>query len=393
MASVDPGTHEWYRTIWAWHVAFGAVAALTGGLFLVDGGVDAGRRYAALTLLVVLCSWYAATGARALHREPGGLGLVYLLGAAPLTVALFAVTPVGATMLFLLYPHLWALLPLRRAIAGTAAMVVLVAAATLVSGDLASDHLLSALVLTVAALPVGLGLGLWITRIIAQSTRRAELVAQLAAARAELAEVSRQAGVLAERERLARDIHDTLAQGFTSVLLLLDASELALDRDQQAVRRYIERARQTARENLAETRSVVAALTPPLLRNTSLADAVRQLADRVMVATGVEQVVTVTGSPRPLQTEREVVLLRAAQEALANVCKHAAATRVEITLDYHDGGATLQVTDDGRGFDPAAPTAGFGLSGMRERVAQVGGTVEVQAAPTEGTTVRFEVTP
>jgi signal transduction histidine kinase len=270
-------------------------------------------------------------------------------------------------------------------------MVIAVAAATFVHSGLASDQLRNVFVPAAVALLVGLALGLWITRIIAQSTRRAALVSQLAAARAELAEMSRQAGVLAERERLAQEIHDTLAQGFASVLLLLDAAESALDRDQAAVRRYLDRARQTARENLAEARSVVAALAPPSLRHASLAEAVRQLADRAGPGVGVAPVVTVAGPPRRLPAPQEVVLLRAAQEALANVHKHASATRAELTLEYRDAVVALQLTDDGRGFDPAAPTGGFGLAGMRERVAQVGGTLAVRAAPGAGTTVRVEL--
>jgi len=244
---------------------------------------------------------------------------------------------------------------------------------------------------TAVALLVAFVLGVWITRIIEQSRQRAQLVADLAAARTELAAVSRAAGELAERERLAGEIHDTLAQGFTSVLLLLEAADTEIGRDDEAVRRHLGRARDTARENLAEARSLVAALAPPQLRDASLSDALRQVVDRLGAELGVESTLTVAGTARPLPAEQEVVLLRATQEALANVRKHARAGRVEVSLAYHGSGVTLRVADDGRGFDPAAASPGFGLAGIRDRVAQVGGTVTLDAVPAAGTTVRIEL--
>jgi len=389
VATADPGRHAWQGVIWGWHGGFAALAALTGGLLLLDAG-EPGRRYAALGLLAALAGWYAATAARTLHREPAALGWVYLTGAAALTVGLFAAAPVGALMLFALYPHIWVLLPTRSAAAATAVVATLVTALTLIHFGWSSDRLLAVVGLSAAVLLVGLGLGLWITRIIAQSARRAELIAELAATRAELAELSREAGVLAERDRLAQEIHDTVAQGLTSILLLLEAGDAALGPDQSAARRYLDRARRTARDNLTETRSVVAALAPPSLR-APLPDAIRQLADRVGPDLGTAPLVTVAGSPRPLPPGHELTLLRVVQEALANVRRHAAATGVEISLTYDDAAVRVEVADDGRGFDPAAPSDGYGLPGMRRRVAGVGGTVTVDSTVGGGTRVRVEL--
>lgn len=384
--SPGAGVDEWQRTTRGWHLAFGALAGLTGALIAVDDGLGTARRYTAFAVLAALCGWYAAVGARALHSEPRRAGTAYVAVAVVLTVALFAVAPVGAVMLFLLYPHIWALLPMRRAVAAT--VVALVATATaMLAGRTSAREVLA---ITGIGLVVALVLGLWITRIIEQSRRRAQLVSDLGAARAELAEVSRRAGALAERERLAHDVHDTLAQGFTSVLLLLAAAETAPDL--ATARHHINRARSTARENLAEARALIADLAPPALHGGSLPDALGQLVDRLAGDLGLPPALTVRGSPRALLADQEVVLLRVAQEALANVRKHAGAGRVDVELAYDGASVTLRVSDDGRGFDPAAVTGGYGLAGMRSRLAQVGGAFTIRSAVAAGTTVEARLT-
>jgi len=235
-------------------------------------------------------------------------------------------------------------------------------------------------------------LGLWIARIIRQSRQRADLLAELAATRSELAAVSREAGVLAERERLAGEIHDTLTQGFTSVLLMLEAVDSTLASDPEAARKHLDRARQTARDNLAEARALVGALTPPDLTRTSLPEALRRLVARADGEDGLRAVLAVTGEPRGLPAEHEVTLLRATQEALTNVRRHAGAGRVDVTLAYGPGRVTLTVRDDGRGFDPAVPAPdGYGLAAMRLRAGRIGGVVAVDTAPGTGVAVRLDV--
>lgn len=370
---------------------FGGLAAAATTLFVVDDDVTPPEQYLALALLVALSCWYVATGAKAMHRENIRLGLVYLAVATPLTLLLFYLAPVGSLLMFILYPHFWALLPPRRAMAATAVAVAGTTAVMLVRFAPDPRNQISAVLWMAVILVVSLTLGLWITRIIAQSQQRAELVTELAATRSELATVSHEAGVLAERERLSREIHDTLAQGFTSLLLLIDAIEAELGHDDEAVRRHLRQARGTARDNLAETRSLVAALSPPPLHHASLADAVRQVVDRIAPQLAAEVTTTMTGAVRPLPADQNVVLLRVTQEALSNVRKHAGASQVTVVLTYVDTGVAVEITDDGQGFDPAQPTTGFGLAGMRDRVTQVGGTVTVRSAPGTGTAVRVEL--
>lgn len=390
---VDAGQDDWHRTVPGWHLAFAVLAALTGALIVTGDGAPPGvERASGLALLAMLCCWYAATGARVLHRERGRLGVVYLAGAVPLSAALFAVAPQGALMSFMLYPHIWALLPLRRAVAVTVASVASTAAVMIVRSDAYGQDLSSALLMAAVALVAALVLGVWITRIIEQSRQRARLVGELAATRAELAEVSREAGMLAERERLAKEIHDTLAQGFTSVLLLIEAAKAGTcERDRDA-RTHLDQARRTAMDNLAEARALVAALPPPRLRDASLPDAVSGLIERFAAETGLETRFTVNGTPRRLTPNEEVVLLRVTQEALANVRKHASgATRLEAALGYGASGVTLRIADDGQGFDPDDAGTGFGIGGMRDRVTEVGGVLRVGSGGRTGTVVQVEL--
>jgi signal transduction histidine kinase len=377
----------------SWHVAFAALAVAAGGLAVLDGGPSPARRYAALAVLAGACAWYAAIGRRALRAPHAqvGLGTLYIGGAIPVTVALALLTPPGGLLFCLLYPHIWTLLPVRRAIAATVLTAVATAAGALAGSGLGPAQLRLAGAIAGGSVLVSVVLGLWITKIISQSKSRAAVIAELAATRTELAELSRQAGAMAERERLARDIHDTLAQGFTSVLLLLEAADAELGPGAAGARPFLRNARRTAVENLAEARAMVAALSPPDLRDASLPAALRQLVDRIGPDLGAAAELTVTGPPRPLPANEEVVLLRATQEALTNVRKHAGARQVTVELAYRPESVALRITDDGRGFDPAVGTAGFGLGGMRARVAQVNGAMHLRTEPGAGTTIGVDL--
>jgi signal transduction histidine kinase len=180
--------------------------------------------------------------------------------------------------------------------------------------------------------------------------------------------------MLAERQRLAHELHDTLAQGLAGVVLQLEAAEQYLD---GKAAHLVTRARETAGACLVDTRRAVAALRPEPLAAATLVDALRRLCDRCVVR----------GTVRACHPPVEVVALRVVQEALANAAKHAEADEVTVTVEYLTGELRLVVRDDGRGFDPASVGGGFGLATMRERVASVGGTLSVTSAPGAGTTV------
>jgi signal transduction histidine kinase len=182
-----------------------------------------------------------------------------------------------------------------------------------------------------------------------------------------------------ERRRIAHELHDTLAQGLAGVVLQLEAAEQYLD--DATVTRLVIRARETAAACLVDTRRAVAALRPEPLDHATLTDAVRELCARVGATCVVRG--TVTRRHPPV----EVVALRVAQEALANAVNHAEAAEVTVTVEHRARSLRLVVRDDGRGFDPACASAGFGLATMRERVESTGGALSVASAPGAGTTI------
>jgi signal transduction histidine kinase len=205
--------------------------------------------------------------------------------------------------------------------------------------------------------------------------------------------------VVEERQRLAREIHDTLAQGFTSIVMHLEAAEGVLPDEPATVRQHLDRARRTARGSLDQARRLVWALRPEYLERASLPEALTRVVAQWERESGIAAVMTTTGSAVPLPLQVEVALLRATQEALTNVRRHAQANQVTVTLSYMDDLIALDVQDDGVGFDfaqihapPVTETVGgFGLTAMRERVEGLGGALLVESAPNEGATLVIEI--
>ncbi len=218
-----------------------------------------------------------------------------------------------------------------------------------------------------------------------------EAMAENAGLHAQLLTQVREAGVLDERQRMAREIHDTLAQGLTGIVTQLEAaSQAGLPAPDWS--RRVQTATQLARDSLTEARRSVHALRPEHLDGARLPDALDEVVTRWSAVNGVPATLTTTGNPQPLLPEIEVALLRTAQEALANVAKHAGASRVGLTLSYMEDLVTLDVRDDGAGFDPGGVAAGggaggFGLTTMRERVRRIAGTLAVESEPGAGTAV------
>ena len=203
---------------------------------------------------------------------------------------------------------------------------------------------------------------------------------------------AREAGVAEERRRMAREIHDTLAQGLTGIVTQLQAAEQAASRppgDPAGWRRHVAAATQLARDSLSEARRSVDALRPEPLERCRLSEALADVAERWAALNGIPVQALTTGTARPIRPEIEFALLRAAQEALANVARHAHATRVGLTVSYMENEVALDVRDDGVGFDPATlpDNGGFGLIAMRQRIADLSGTLEVESEPGGGTAI------
>ena len=243
-----------------------------------------------------------------------------------------------------------------------------------------------------------------------QNDKQKRMIAELAEANAKLQATmeenaglheqlltqAREAGVLDERQRMAREIHDTLAQGLTGIITQLQATEQARN-DPRAWQRHLDTAAQLARESLSEARRSVHAVRPQALEVARLPEALADVVHRWSAVSGVGAEVTTTGTPRPLHPEVEVTLLRTAQEGLANVAKHANASRVGLTLSYMEDIVTLDVRDDGIGFEPAAAgetagqQGGFGLTAMRQRIRGLAGRLEIESEMGGGTAISASV--
>ncbi|MBP8535580.1 sensor histidine kinase [Streptomyces sp. MK37H] len=388
----DPDVY--HRTYRRWDVYFAIVFAAT--FLFVLGGSDPGpglRAFAA-AVFAATAPWYVLVGRPVLlaEAEDQPRAVVYLVGLFLLFVVPSALVGEVRIAIFALTPQCFMLLRMRRAlIAVTVINVVPVVVWALVerpdSGDLFFNSLFAAVSWAFSLL-----IGSWIIMVLQQSTERARLIAELEASREEVARLSAAHGALAERERLTREIHDTLAQGFTSLLMLVQAVESELDHDMPLARRHLGLMARTARENLAEARALVAGAGPADLDGSSLPDALRRLAARHGEQTGAPARVEVSGAVRPLPAAVEVVALRGCQEALSNARRHAGpGAVVTIVLGYGEDALRLRVRDTGRGFDPSAPREGYGLAGLRARAGEVGGTAQVAAAPGEGTTVALEL--
>jgi signal transduction histidine kinase len=215
-----------------------------------------------------------------------------------------------------------------------------------------------------------------------------------AALHAQLLVQAREAGVNDERRRLAAEIHDTIAQGLAGIITQLQAA--TDNADPATARDHVERAAALTRQSLREARRSVQDLGPGALEHDALPEALKKMVEAWSVSTGVRAGFTVTGTVEPLHDEVEATLLRIAQESLANAGRHAHATRVGVTLSYMDDEVSLDIRDDGRGFDPLAlprreTARGFGLGGMRTRAERIAGTIDIESEPGQGTAVSARV--
>ncbi|HEX5567862.1 MAG TPA: sensor histidine kinase, partial [Streptomyces sp.] len=263
------------------------------------------------------------------------------------------------------------------------------------------SEILSYLLLT-AGIVAAVGLFSFIGEITAQrSDERRQMVARLeetlrenAGLHAQLLVQAREAGVMEERQRMAAEIHDTLAQGLTGIIAQLQV--VAGTADPVRAREHLDRATALARHSLGEARRSVHNLSPAALADDDLPQALEKTVTEWEERTGVPARYTTTGTVEPLHDEVAATLLRIAQEALANTARHAGATRVGVTLSYMGDTVALDVRDDGRGFDPRVRpartgTGGFGLDGMRARAERIAGTLGVESEPGLGTAVSARV--
>ena len=395
--SADGRTADaWTRWVIGWQVAFWLMLLIAVAQIALPGQGSPAKDAGALAALAVLAAAYLPVR-RGPRPSPRWLGLAYLTVAVVVVGVTCWLIPGLAVLLFIVYPQVWVYcVTLRAGVAYSLAVTVSAATGFVASAGWTGESLSEVVPSMLVSLLFSLLLGVWISRIIDQSQDRGELIAQLEATRSELAAAHHAQGVMAERERLAREIHDTLAQGFTSIVMQSQVAAEDVGRDPDAARRRLETIETVARENLAEARALVAAFAPVGLHGTTLPDAVRRLTERFGAETGLSVDLDAAGDFTGLGREQEVVVLRVAQEALTNVRRHARARQVAVRLLADDRGVRVEVGDDGVGFAPAATAAagsspGFGLAGMRGRVRDVGGDLDVASAPGRGTRVTVRV--
>lgn len=397
--NASQSTHAWERMGWVWSVIFYLALLLPWAYWMAQGGATPSECWLASALVLVggLAHWFFAfeMPRRGVpSRSRLWYGLVY---AALLTGVTFGLIVIHQIFFFALsgyFSQLAYFLPIRFSTAITLLAIPFLAMQANEFESLADALRQPVLWIWLLAGVCGSLVALWISAIISQGHQQHELIEELRRTQADLAASERNAGVLAERQRLAREIHDTLAQGFISVVTHLEAADQALENDPSTTRRHIGQANATARESLGQARRVVQDLRPEVLDGASLADALQRETRKWGQRTGIDAGVTITGGALPLPPQAEIALLRALQESLSNVHRHAGASRVNVTLSYMPDRVLLDVQDDGNGFRPEAGASdddGFGLIAMRQRAEALGGVVHIESAPGEGTTIVVEI--
>jgi signal transduction histidine kinase len=385
-----------------WHVLFALTMLLLA--VLADGADYLGEynRVGAFVCIGLFCLAYITIGWRALAGERFSLTFAVVL--IMLSGVAVSFNPSTSIVQALVFPLLWFVLDdTRRAIIANVALAISVGIGYVVVQGLSAESVRESATIEGISLVGSLALGLWFTRVATLSDERLRLIDELTATQDQLAQLHRDAGVTSERERLAREIHDTVAQSLTGMVMLAQQARRNLDSgDFDAIGDELATLESSARDALVETRSLVAASAPVEL-GAGVTAALERVAARFERDTGIavqlfvdlqlavdSQLAGDVGSmddAAPLPRDVEVVLLRSAQEGLTNVRKHASASRVWLELRAGSGDVHLTVRDNGSGFDPAAPSDGFGLPGMRDRVALAGGSLTIITAPGKGTTL------
>lgn len=322
---------------------------------------------------------------------------IYFVGLLALCVTLMTYSDIFLVFTIAGFFHAYLLRPWPLGVLGVLATSVALNGSAMRVWANPTPDMLAEFILIVTVQTAAIGVGILLTaRSEPEERKREELVERLEAAlhenaglHAQLVAQARESGAQDERQRLAGEIHDTLAQGLAGIITQLQAAERSAS-VQGETEEHVARALRLARSSLTEARRSVQALAPQELGRAHLPDALRALTEQWSQDQGISAQVEVTGFREPLSPAIEVSLFRVAQESLTNVAKHAEASRVGVTLSYAGTEVLLDVRDDGRGFAQGVGT-GFGLTSMRQRIRGVGGHVEVQSAPGEGTSVSARV--
>ncbi|MDX2376802.1 sensor histidine kinase [Microbacterium sp. LRZ72] len=376
-----------------WDIAFaGGGAVLVVGI-LVGLGPDPGaRRIEGIVAVAVFAALYVGVARPLIGTAPPLWRYIVLVAVfGVMLVAATSISPFLSILQTLAYPLVWVMSPdRRRAIIASGAIALSVWLGVFWGGGFDGGAFVSATTTGVLSFAFATAFGLWIYRIAEDGEERGRLLAELTAAQEQVEALSRERGAATERERLARDIHDTLAQTLAGLVLLAErAGAQSRDGQADAAAATIATVEQSAREALGEARALVSR-TAAVPGDAVLEAAVDRLVHRFRAEAGltIDASVDVVEGAASIGREAQVVVLRCLQEGLANVHRHAAATFVRVGVAVDAAGAVrVRIVDDGRGFDPTSPGSGYGLDGMRERVGLAGGELRIDSAPGRGTEV------
>jgi signal transduction histidine kinase len=384
------GDSLWTTALRRWNVVcWVLLGAVSVSILLMDE--QDGSRTWTLVLLATIVLCCAALG-----RYPDNRVLrphTYLLVLVLCLTGVAYLRSGYAALYMVTLPHFWIYARTSRAAIGfTGAAAVLTVAVRVLRTGWGVELFLDTVVATFVVYAVSVLLGLWVHTMVEQSQERARLIVELELAQQELSEAQLRQGAAEERERIARDIHDTLAQGFASIVVLAEAAGAGLGTAPERSAQQLASIESTARENLAEARELVASAhrrSGGRAESVSVVPMLRRTLDRFAEDTGLR--VRAELAEVGCEQSTRIALLRCVQESLANVRKHAAAEEVGMVLARHwDGvepvGVELEITDDGRGF-VVGESHGYGLDGMRKRIAELGGELTVTSSVGDGTRV------
>lgn len=355
-----------------------------------------------VALAVAVCALYVVTALLAQHRQPGQSQHRHLTQIRPgqsqqtlnRKLWMFALVAVWSALVIAAPSFAWCSFAIfflsRTAFRGWAAYLAGGATAAATAVGLFRMSGWTDVAMLLGPLAAGALLTLVYDKIERDGALQRKLFEDVTQAQERLAASERTAGIAAERERVSREIHDTITQGLASGLLHLEAAQRSWP--DPAAHHEVSKATSLLRGNLADTRSLVHELSAPGLETAPLHEALERAARTYLDHVRVQ----VTGETRPIPAEARHALLRVAQSAVANIKLHAHADNASVTLGYLPNAVTLDVFDDGRGFDPGAvpppsESGGYGLRAMRQRIEQLGGELSVESAPGEGTIIAAQL--
>ena len=365
-----------------WAVAVLGVSAMMALLLLLSQPSTTELAIGLAGIGVLVVGWFALGHGRAATEDPSATLIVVMAVATALAVS---AAPSLALVQAIVYPMAWVFSrSLRDAVMANFLLGSAVLVGSLVSLGVSPNALVQTALTVVLSLGFSLAMGFWINRMSALGLERGRLLAELQGAQSHIAALHREAGATAEREHLARELHDTIAQDLTGLVMLAQRAQR-----EQGNPETLALIEERARAVLADTRALVAAGAAVGDPGDGLAATLDRLAARFERETGV-QVECAMQSDLALSRDVDVVVLRCVQEALGNARKHARASRITIEVSVAPDDAArvrVRVIDDGVGFEPLRAADGFGLTGLTERLALVRGELTVQSAPGAGTTL------